>query len=81
MTCIMENITMESLSEILTAQDIASYLKISRGSVYELLKLKPQHGGIPNIAIGLSKRVEKKDFIKWIEDQKKLNPKAMLVKA
>ena len=61
---------MESLAEILTAQDIASYLKISRGSVYELLKIKPEHGGIPNIAIGLSKRVEKADLIKWIQGQK-----------
>lgn len=60
----------DDLPEILTAQDIANYLRISRGSVYELLKLKPEHGGITNIAIGLSKRVEKKDFIKWIEDRK-----------
>lgn len=66
----MESITLESLPEILTAQDIASYLRISRGSVYEFLKLKPEHGGIPNIAIGLSKRVEKNDFIKWMKDQK-----------
>lgn len=61
---------MESLPEILTAQDIANYLKISRGSVYALFKVKPQQGGIPNISIGLTKRVEKADFIKWIKEQK-----------
>jgi hypothetical protein len=67
---VVENITLESLPEILTAQDIASYLKISRSSVYELLKLKPEHGGIVNIAIGISKRVEKNDFKKWLEAKK-----------
>jgi len=66
----VEIISLESMPEILTAQDIANYLKISRGSVYGLLKLKPEHGGIPNIAIGLSKRVEKSDLINWIQAQK-----------
>lgn len=63
--------TLEFLPEILTAQDIANYLKISRASVYELLKLTTKQGGIPNIQVGLSKRVEKADFIKWIEVRKR----------
>ncbi len=53
------------LPEVLTPQDIASHLRISRGSVYELLKKSPKHGGIPNVAIGLSKRVDREDFLKW----------------
>lgn len=67
----MNDFTLESLPEILTAQDIADYLKISRGSVYELFKAKPECGGIPNIAIGISKRVEKADFIRWMQNKKK----------
>lgn len=67
----MENQALSSLPEILTAQNIADYLKVSRGSVYQLFKMTPEQGGIPNIAIGITKRVEKNDFIKWIQDQKK----------
>lgn len=66
-----QNIRIDELPEILTAQNIADYLVISRQRVYELFQLKPGSGGIPNFEIGLSKRAEKKDFIKWIEDRKK----------
>ena len=61
---------MDNLPEILTAQHIATYLGISRRRVYELFQTVPRHGGIPNFEIGASKRVEKKDFIKWIGDRK-----------
>ena len=61
---------MNDLPEMITAQNIASYLGISRRRVYELFQLNPEHGGIPNFDIGASKRVEKKDFIKWIEARK-----------
>jgi hypothetical protein len=61
---------METLPEILTAQHISDYLCISRRRVYELFQLKPSAGGIPNFDIGASKRVEKQDFIKWIEARK-----------
>lgn len=58
------------LPDILTAQHIATFLKISRRRVYELFQLKPEHGGIPNFDIGASKRVDKIDFFVWIEKQK-----------
>jgi len=61
---------MNELPEILTAQIIATYLGISRRKVYELFQTVPKRGGIPNFDIGASKRVEKKDFTHWIEDQK-----------
>ena len=60
----------EELPEILTAQDIANYLRISRGSVYDLMKLNLEQGGILSFSIGLTKRVEKKDFFDWIEVRK-----------
>lgn len=62
--------TLETLPEILTAQHIASYLGISRRRVYELFQKSPAAGGIPNFEIGLSKRVDKQDFICWIEARK-----------
>lgn len=62
---------MEGLPEILTADLIAKYLGISRRRVYELMRLSPERGGIPGFSIGASKRVDKLDFIEWIESQKK----------
>lgn len=61
---------MNDLPEILTAQHIATYLGISRRRVYELFQTTPKHGGIPNFDIGASKRVERKDFLAWIEARK-----------
>ena len=61
---------MDKLPEMITAKNIADYLGISRRRVYELFQLNTKYGGIPNFDIGLSKRVEKKDFINWIENQK-----------
>jgi hypothetical protein len=60
----------DKLPDILTAQNIADYLIISRRRTYELFQLKPEHGGIPNFDIGFSKRVVKDDFLRWIETQK-----------
>lgn len=63
--------TLDSLPEILTASQISKYLGISSRRVYELFQIKPEAGGIPNFDIGYSKRVEKADLVKWIQDQKK----------
>ncbi|MDR3587505.1 MAG: helix-turn-helix domain-containing protein [Desulfosporosinus sp.] len=62
--------SINDLPEILTAKHISSYLGISLRVVYALFQKVPTHGGIPNFDIGASKRVEKKDFIKWIEARK-----------
>lgn len=66
------------LPDILTAQDIAEYLVISRRRVYELFQLHPDHGGIPNFDIGFSKRVQKEDFIKWIGRRKEEKVKNLI---
>lgn len=65
-----KNTSLGNLPEVLTAQDIADYIGISRRRVYELFQLKPDFGGIPNFELGRSKRVIKNDFVKWIEDKK-----------
>ncbi|MDR4888236.1 helix-turn-helix domain-containing protein [Fredinandcohnia sp. QZ13] len=60
----------ESLPDTLTATHIGQFLGISRKTVYELFKLKIEHGGIPNFEIGTSKRVEKADLKMWVANQK-----------
>jgi len=62
--------TMAELPEILTAQNIADYLSITRKTVYELFKRNPDHGGLPCFNIGTSKRVDKDDFCKWLDQRK-----------
>ncbi|WP_216831705.1 helix-turn-helix domain-containing protein [Alkalihalobacterium elongatum] len=64
--------TKNELPNVLTAQNIAEYLKISRRRVYELFQLSEEAGGIRCFEIGLSKRVEKEDFVEWLESQKKM---------
>ena len=61
----------EDMPDILTAQNIADYLGISRRRVYELFQIPVEMGGIANFDIGFSKRVHKEDFIRWIEERKK----------
>lgn len=60
----------QELPQILTAQHIAKYLGISRRRVYELLQMSEKAGGIRCFQIGLSKRVDKDDFFKWIDKKK-----------
>lgn len=68
---------MNDLPEILTAKHIAAYLGLSLRRVYELFQTNQKSGGIPNFDIGSSKRVEKKDFILWIEARKREKEKSI----
>ena len=62
---------MNDLPYILTPQDIADFLHISRKRVYELLDLSPEYGGIPSFRVGpRGRRVEKPDFIQWLAKRK-----------
>jgi DNA binding domain, excisionase family len=63
------------MPEILTAQDIADYLRISRKRVYELFQLKPANGGIPNFSVGKSRRVDRSDFERWLANRKQTDIK------
>ena len=63
--------SIDELPEVITAQHISDYLGISRGKIYTLFQIKPASGGIPNFDIGNSKKVEKKDFLAWIEARKR----------
>lgn len=56
----------DELPDILTAQNIADYLHISRRRIYELFQINETSGGIPNLDIGASKRVKKETFKRWL---------------
>ncbi|WP_134705136.1 helix-turn-helix domain-containing protein [Ammoniphilus sp. YIM 78166] len=66
------------LPEVLTAQHIASYLHISRRRVYELFQMSEAAGGIRNFDVGNSKRVDKQDFIRWMESRKEEKAKSVV---
>lgn len=65
----MVKISLEDMPDLITADDIANYLGIHRDTVYHLLKLKPDYGGIKNFKVGALYRIFKVDFIKWMDDQ------------
>jgi hypothetical protein len=71
----MKSTTIEELPQVLTAQHIADYLTLARNTVYELFKLPPDRGGIPNFNVGKSRRVVKSDFIGWIQAQRQQQDK------
>lgn len=58
---------LDALPDILTAQDIANYLRISRYTAYQYLKMSPEHGGIKSFETGRSVRCRKIDFVEWLE--------------
>ena len=51
--------------EVLTAQDIAKILKVSRATAYEIM----ERNDFPIIRIGRNKRVMAHEFVAWIENQ------------
>ncbi|MGG6309845.1 helix-turn-helix domain-containing protein [Paenibacillus macerans] len=60
----------DQLPDLLTAQNVADYISISRRRVYELFQLPVDRGGIPCIEIGATKRVYKHDLAKWLSSKK-----------
>ena len=55
--------------EVLTAKDIAKFLKVSPATAYEIM----ERDDFPTIRIGRNKRVMAHEFINWIENQKNLS--------
>lgn len=55
----------------LTAAHISQFLGLSRKRIYALFQLHQNQDGIPNYTIAASKRVDKDDLKKWIEQKKK----------
>lgn len=51
--------------EVLTAQDIAKILRVSRATAYEIM----ERTDFPTIRIGRNKRVMAHEFMNWIQNQ------------
>ena len=60
----MENILLRNNEQLLKATDVAYILNISRAMAYRLMQV----GKIRTVSIGTSKRVRKKDLLKYIEN-------------
>lgn len=49
--------------EILTAPEVAKYLKVCNAKVYYMIK----RNEIPHFRIGKNVRIRKSDFMKWLD--------------
>ncbi len=63
------------LPEVLTTQQVAQYLNLSRRRIYEFIQLQPENGGLPSFKLGAGpkapRRVYKSDLLQWLEAQKR----------
>lgn len=70
---INRNTPLEDLPELMTPQEIADYMELDRWTVYQMMKIPRDKGGIPNFPLSdaknASKRTVKRDFIHWIEQK------------
>lgn len=71
MTNQLKNKRIEDLPDILTPQQVADYLGISRKKVYELCQMKPDYGGLQSFSIGKSRKIEKSTLLIWLDSLKK----------
>lgn len=65
-------LTLDELPDILSPQLFADYVGINRGRVYAYCSISPEAGGIESFTIGNSRKIEKVNLLKWIENQKSL---------
>ncbi|WP_158606388.1 helix-turn-helix domain-containing protein [Paenibacillus ginsengarvi] len=61
---------LDELPDVLTAQEIACFLRVDVRRVYDNLKLKPNAGGIPHVKMGKQMRIYRSDFISWMDKQR-----------
>ncbi|QKE74739.1 DNA-binding protein [Arthrobacter citreus] len=59
------------LPQVLRAEDIAKYLRISSRRAYEIFDVV----GFPKMLIGRSKRVEREKFLDWLDEQNHIDVK------
>ncbi len=56
---------------ILTIDDLATYLKVSKSTLYKLV----QEGKVPGQKVGKHWRFRRKTIDRWLDSNKKLNSK------
>jgi excisionase family DNA binding protein len=59
--------TMDPYSETMTADELAAYLKVSRATVYKMLKCKE----LPRSRVGRKFRFRRADIKAWIREREK----------
>lgn len=62
-----EDNKLDGLETYLTSKDIQKHLGIGRTKTYELIN----SNGFPKVKILGSIRIPKKDYVKWLENQKR----------
>ena len=62
---------MDPAAEIMTADEVAAFLKVSRPTVYRLFKRR----GLPGFRIGVEYRFLRADVDKWTEAREKAREK------
>lgn len=62
----MDNRTLDSLPDIINAQELQEYLRLSKAGAYNLLHAKD----FPTLVIGNRLMVMKQDFISWLDSHK-----------
>lgn len=60
---------LDELPDILTPQQVATYVGISRRRVYEYCQLTGD-AKLESFTIGASRKIEKESMLRWIETQK-----------
>jgi excisionase family DNA binding protein len=57
--------TMTTEPEVMTADDVASYLRISKPTAWDIMR----RADFPSLRIGKPFRVRREDFLRWVESQ------------
>ncbi|WP_068779629.1 helix-turn-helix domain-containing protein [Paenibacillus sp. GM2] len=63
---------LEDLPDLLTPQQVADYIGISRKRVYEFCQLKESAGGLVSFLIGKSRKIEKQEMVRWLDSMKEV---------
>lgn len=62
-------LTVDLLPDILTIQEVAEYLKVSRNTIYTWVNT----GELPSFKTGNTRRIRKQALLEWIQKKEKLN--------
>lgn len=49
----------------LSVKDISEYTRLSKGRVYEFMRINPEYSGFPSFRIGKSVLTKREDFLMW----------------
>lgn len=65
----IEICTLENLPDIINAQELQAFLRMSKAGIYNLLHSKD----FPTLVIGSRRMVMKQDFIIWLNEHKNVH--------